>query len=238
MKLPRSALVRPLDPRYPTNLAVIILLPIAGIIGAVVALALGREGWKLVGAALGGAGAAFGGWALARELAPDHNPAAFVSMGLAYATWILLDHTSVMLLLLAVMLVRLINRSVGIPPQPLDYGGVAGLLAWVGYSNRDLVPWKDILEGVPSWAPWAIAAIAIGYVGVLVRTRQMRSVGDLTGEPLQPHLVRAGMAMGLVVGLTGFLPVAHALSRSALVWATLLGIVVGHIRLLGSSPAK
>jgi hypothetical protein len=230
MKLPRSSLVRPLDPRYPTNRAVLIIIPIAGLLAAGVALVRVVSGGQLVLAALGGAGTAFASWALARELAPDDNPAAFVSMVLAYTTYLLVGHTSVMLLVLALMLVRTVNRSVGIPPQPLDYVSIAVLVAWVGYSSRDIVPWSDAFRGTPRWALWAIAAIALAYVGVIVTTRQVRSVGDLTGEPLQLRRVRAGMVTGLAVSLTGVLPIAHAPARSAPIWATLLGIVVGHIR--------
>ena len=140
MNLTRSCLVRPLDPRYPTNRAVLIILPIAGAIAAGVAMGQGASVWRLLVAALGGAGTAFVSWALARELAPDDNPAAFVSMALAFATFLAIPHTSVILVLAAVMLVRILNRSVGIPAGIADSLGVVAVVAWAMYANRNPLP--------------------------------------------------------------------------------------------------
>jgi len=82
-----SALARPVDPSYPTNRALLLgLAPllIAGCLygmlrGGDWAEALRSAGWLVL--------AAFLGWALARELAPDEDLAAFLAVALTVAAW-------------------------------------------------------------------------------------------------------------------------------------------------------
>lgn len=145
----RSALVRPLEPRYPTNLAVLILAPVAGLVFAGLALWHGHSVEAVLESALRGGLTAFAGWALAREIAPDDNPAAFVSLGLALLVAQLVPSGSVLLLLTAMMLARLVNRSVGIPATLPDSAALTLLVSWAAYSTRN-------------GAPAVIAAIAFG----------------------------------------------------------------------------
>jgi hypothetical protein len=269
MKPPRSCLARPLDPKYPTNRAVLIILPIAGVGAAGVEFFRGVHDWHLLLAALGGVGTAFVSWALARELAPDDNPAAFVSMALAYATFLAIPHTSIMLVFVAVTLVRILNRSVGIPARVVDSVAIVLVVGWTIYSNRNpllavvaavafaldavlapplrwqwifavaclglaslvavpgIVQWNRVSPSGAPWLLWVLGAIAIGFVAVIVRTQELTSTCDLTGEALSPGRVRAGMAVGLMLATTGIVPLSHGLAQSALVWAVLLGIIVG-----------
>lgn len=108
-----SSLARPLEPQYPTNLAVIILLP---------AIAIGLFAWMVIGgngmldagkAGLLGMLAAFISWALGREMDPDHNATAFIAMALAVLAAGLgygFDLLSMAALLFAA---RVVNRTVG-----------------------------------------------------------------------------------------------------------------------------
>jgi pimeloyl-ACP methyl ester carboxylesterase len=132
----RSALVRPLDRRYPTNFAVMILAPLGGVITGVIGF--GQTGPSLQSAegAIRGALTVFGGWALAREIAPDDNPAAFVSMALAFVTLLFFPDVSVLPLFTAIMLARILNRSVGVPPTVVDSAAVTLLAAWAAYGTR------------------------------------------------------------------------------------------------------
>jgi hypothetical protein len=271
MNARRSCLARPLDPSYPTNRAVIIILPIAGLVAAGVGFLRGVHDWHLLLTALGGAGTAFVAWALARELAPDDNPAAFVSMALAYGTFLRVPHTSVMLVFLTIALVRILNRSVGIPARPVESAAIVLLVGWTIYSNRNPLPavvaavafaldailapvlrWQWVfavacmglasLVTIPTgaswnpvgpieipWLPWALGGVAAVFIVVIVRTQQLTSTCDLTGEPLSPPRVQAGMAVGLMVATTGILPLTHGLAQSALVWAVLLGVILGRV---------
>lgn len=282
MKPHRSCLARPLDPKYPTNLAVIIILPLAALAAAGIGFYRGVHDWHLLLSALGGAGTAFVSWALARELAPDDNPAAFVSMALAYATFLAVPHTSIMVVVVAVMLVRILNRSVGLPARPLESAAIVLLVGWTIYSNRNPLPavvaavafaldailapalrwqwafavaclglaslvtiptgvsWNPVGPIAIPWLPWALGAVGAAFIVVIVRTQQLTSTCDLTGEPLSPPRARAGMAVGLMVATTGILPLTHGLAQSALVWAVLLGIILGHIRfsVLKTTPTQ
>lgn len=264
-----SSIGRVLDPRYPTNRAVLILVPVAALVGTIVALARGHEGAGLAGPALGAAGAAFGGWALGRELAPEDNPAAFVSMALALAAFFWIPHSSVLLLILALMLVRIVARPVGPPAKATDSIVVAALAVWVMFANRNPIPailtaLAFVLDLVlpprllrqgefavlmlagagyaimtsrlagpgtapeePAGLPWVLLGLAGIYIGMIVFRRRIDTVADLTGEPLDLDRVKAGMMVGVLVAVTGLVPIGEGLAQSALVWATLAGVVIG-----------
>lgn len=266
-----SSIGRVLDPKYPTNRAVLILVPVAALVATGVALVRGHEGTELAGPALGAAGAAFGGWAMGRELAPEDNPAAFISMALAFAAFLWIDHTSVLLLILAVMPVRIVARPVGPPARITDSVGVAALAVWVMFSNQNPVPailaalgflldavlpprllrqwlFAGLVLGVsayaivtsrlaapgsapeePAWLPWVLLGVAGIYIGMIVVRRRIDVVADLSGEPLDLDRVKAGLMVGVLVAVTGLVPIGHGLEQSALVWATLAGVVLGAV---------
>ena len=98
-----TSIGRPLDPSYPTNRAVLRLLPAAAFVAAAIhALRHGIEP-GLLWAAVGGALAAFGGWALARELVPDHQAPAFAAMALAFGAWLTLAGTPLLPVFVALL---------------------------------------------------------------------------------------------------------------------------------------
>jgi len=136
----RSALVRPLDRRYPTNLAVMILVPLAGAGVGAATYWSSRSPMEALEWAARVSLTTFGGWALAREIAPDDNPGAFVSMGLAVLTLLLFPSASILPLFTAVMLARIVNRSVGYPATWLDSLAVTLLAGWTAYSNHNPGP--------------------------------------------------------------------------------------------------
>lgn len=128
-----TSIGRPLDPSYRTNRAVLLVLPLAGLIGSAVAGARGVDLSDALIAGLIGVAVAFGAWALARELAPDDDPAAFVSLAFAYATYLVLGPPSLFLLFTALLLTRIVNRSVGVPARPADSIFVCALTLWSAY---------------------------------------------------------------------------------------------------------
>ena len=92
-----TALGRPLDPRYPTNLAIGALSLIVGAVGAAVKL---LSDVPLAESASWGIGAAFSvflAWVLARELDPDYDLSAFVGVGLAIGGGALLAVSTILL---------------------------------------------------------------------------------------------------------------------------------------------
>ena len=107
-----TSIARPIDPAYLTNRALLMILPLLMLASGGLA-SLYDMGDGPAAAAFSGALAAFAAWALTRELAPDYSGAAFVALALAWAANIALEASSVMLLFVALLLVRLVNRSTG-----------------------------------------------------------------------------------------------------------------------------
>ena len=130
-----TSIARPIDPAYLTNRALLIVLPIAGLLSAVLAHFHDMSGGPL-SAALSGALAAFAAWALTRELAPDYNSAAFVALAFAWFTNVAFGARLVLLLFVALLLVRMVNRSTGMSWRPLDTLGVFGFCAWAAISTQ------------------------------------------------------------------------------------------------------
>jgi len=124
-----TSIARPIDPAYLTNRALLIVLPLVMLVSAGLA-SLDDMGRGPVSAALNAALVAFVGWALTRELAPDHNGAAFVALVFAWILNIAFGTSLVLLAFVAMLLVRLVNRSTGLAWQPLDTVGVLGFCIW------------------------------------------------------------------------------------------------------------
>lgn len=132
----RTSIARPLDPSYATNKAVLGLMPLAGIAAGVTAVLRGAPGPQIAAAAFAGVIVVFCAWALARELVPDDNPTAFVSMALAFATFLVVDSHSLSLLVTTLFLVRIVNRSVGLPARITDSILVIMLVTATVYSTH------------------------------------------------------------------------------------------------------
>lgn len=187
-----TTLGRPLDPAYPTNRAVLVLMPLAGLVAGGLALASGSG----AGAALvqGGAGAlaALVSWALAREVAPDDEYfGAFLAMAAGFGAYLAFD-AALLPAVVALMVARLVARTTGAPATVLDATVVAliglfaawrfesPLLAWV--VALALVLDAVLRPGLPR--QWVFAGLAAGGGAVMWLTG---AAGDLTPE--QPDLV-------------------------------------------------
>jgi len=131
-----TSLARSLDPRYATNRAVLLLMPIAGVMAGVVMLVRGGSILQMMGTAVAGALSAFGGWALTRELAPDDNIAAFVVMALAFATFPVAKPVAFLVLFTTMFLVRIVNRTAGLPARMTDSIVVSGLAIAIMYLTK------------------------------------------------------------------------------------------------------
>jgi pimeloyl-ACP methyl ester carboxylesterase len=246
-----------------------ILVPAAGL--ALGGLALGQKQSMLAAleSAMRGALATFGGWALAREIAPDDNPGAFVSIGLPRATQLLLTSPGVLPLFSAIMLARVLNRSVGIPATLVDSMAVTLLVGWTVYSNRNPGPGfvaaagfgLDALLAQPLRRQWVFAmvclggalasfqlrespvssnetlgplevsiiTVALGFALLILLTRHVRSVADLTGVPLNLNRVRAAMAVAWLLGIQGILSADIASPPVVLIWAALGGLLLSNV---------
>ncbi|NVB39495.1 hypothetical protein G6O69_16760 [Pseudenhygromyxa sp. WMMC2535] len=172
-----SGIGRPVDPAYPTNKALLILMAAALVLGALWSL---RGGASVGGAALAGLGAAllaFLSWALTRELSPDDDPAAFVAMALALAAWARVGGQSLMFLVVAMGAVRIVNRSTGKAAELAD-----GLI---------LVAIFSAMAWLNSWACGVVGALALALDAGLPRA------GTQAARPR--HLVFAGVVAAVTV---------------------------------------
>lgn len=128
-----TSIARPVDPRYSTNRALLILLPLLALAsaGLGVFIELDRGAVSL---ALGTLLAGFAAWALTRELAPDDDAAAFVALALSWPAYLFFRTGSVLLPFVALFLVRIVNRSTGVPARMLDTVAILGFCIWAAIS--------------------------------------------------------------------------------------------------------
>jgi hypothetical protein len=131
-----SSIGRPIDPAHPTNRAVLILMPLGALIGALAAWAEGVTGTRLLSEAVEFLLIVFGSWALARELDPDDPMAAFISMAVAVATALVVEAPGVLIIFTTLGLVRIVNRSTGLEARKSDSLVVMLLVFAVIYSTQ------------------------------------------------------------------------------------------------------
>jgi len=134
-----SHIGRPVDPRYPTNLAIMVWCAVVGAL---------MFGFRLVTAGdviQAGVSSFFAGitifvvWAFAREIDPQEQLSAFVSVVLMTIALFIVDVQYNLLVLFYMMsMSRIVNRSVGLPATLLDsillllFTGLVGLAgSWI-----------------------------------------------------------------------------------------------------------
>ncbi len=125
-----TSIGRPVDPKYLTNKAILVLTPVAALIAGGVTFMQGVGGGASATAALEAFLVVFACWALGRELAPDDNSAAFVGAILAFVALWWWPSPSLLLLFTALALSRIVNRSTGLTARPSDSVIVTALVIW------------------------------------------------------------------------------------------------------------
>ena len=201
-----SALARPVEPQYPTNLAVIIVLPLVAI-GLSAWLAFDGSGMGEAGkAGLFGALAAFLAWALGREMDPDHNATAFIAMALTVLLAGLGYGFDLLTLGALMFAVRLVNRTVG--PQA-KVGDIITLVLL----NLGAV----FVEGA-WWMPF-ISVIALAIDEFFERS-------NLTQRLAIPALLVMGLSAFLVGDGVDF-SVMESLVRGWIVTVVVVALMVG-----------
>ena len=164
-----TSIARVLDPRYPTNRAVLLLLPAAAGIAGAMALLRGSGLPEIALSALFGVAAAVAGWAFARELAPDLEQLAFLSLVLTFGAFLTVESSSLLLLFAVQFLVRIVNRSVGLPARVIDSVFVAALTVW---------------------GTWAGPYPGLGLIGALAF-----GLDASMAEPFRRHWIFAGICL-------------------------------------------
>jgi hypothetical protein len=165
-----TSIGRPLEPGYPTNRTVLILLPVAAVVGAVTAWMDGQAGLSILQQAFFFLLIVFGAWALARELDPDDHTAAFVSMGIAFIAALAIESPDILIVFTTLGLVRIVNRSTGLAARKLDSVIVMLLVFLVIYATESplfgaVAALAYILDGSlkePLRHQWIFAMICLG----------------------------------------------------------------------------
>jgi len=115
-----TAIVRPPDPAETAMRVILYLLPVAALLGAVLAWRAGFGAGDILLDALRFALALYGCWALARELDPDDTPAAFIGAAAAMLAMALAAAPGVLIVYVTLGLVRMVNRSSGLEARRSD----------------------------------------------------------------------------------------------------------------------
>jgi hypothetical protein len=115
-----TSIGRPLDPAWPSNKAVLVLLPLAAVLGAALEWADGGTLGAVLLRALNLVLALFLSWALARELDPDDQTVAYISLAAGVLVGMLLDSPGLLAAIAALGLIRVVNRSTGLPARKSD----------------------------------------------------------------------------------------------------------------------
>ncbi|MEM9452822.1 MAG: hypothetical protein AAGF11_01500 [Myxococcota bacterium] len=245
-----SAIARPVEPQYPTNLAILIVMGLTLVALGVTAIVRGADPTDALLAGMMGALVVFVTWALARDLAPDDNPAAFIAL-VPVAAVVLYGATPAVLgPLVAMGLVRVVNRSVGPPAKrvdrvvltvmvfvvaPEDHGIGVGVAAVLAFTLDALLPERSG-EG---W-PFAGLAAAATVMGVLIGDVELHLV---TPGPWTWGAIAVAVAFGLVMltqpppGSASDVDPEVRLRRDRVQGGMLVGLVAAMGSLPGGDPA-
>jgi hypothetical protein len=133
-----SGVARPLDTAYPSNVA-ILAATAAVLLGAWPIIALAGAGWfEALGSAAVAGLAVFLAWALARELDPDQERAAFAGAALTLPAMLLLGLPDLLGLFVVLLAIRVLNRTTGVAATSLDVVALLALGLWASLPDRPI----------------------------------------------------------------------------------------------------
>lgn len=165
-----SSIARPLEPGYSTNKAVLFLMPLGAVIGAVSAWMNGLGGSGMMHQSVVFLLVVFGSWALARELDPDDHTAAFISMAAAVLAALTVAAPGLLIVFVTLGLVRIVNRTTGLAARKTDSFLLMVLAIGVIYSTSSpyfglVAAMAFILDGTlkePLRHQWVFGLICLG----------------------------------------------------------------------------
>ncbi len=125
-----TSIARPIDPSYLTNKALLYILPVVALVNALLAVVTDL-GVAPLTSALNGVLVALVAWALTRELAPDFVEAAFVALVIAWLANLAFGTSQVLPVFATIVLLRVVNRSTGLPLTWFDTVSVFGFCSYM-----------------------------------------------------------------------------------------------------------
>ncbi len=182
-----TTIARPLDPSYPTNNAITILTLLVFAGGLGLSLYLGAD---FAGGILSGTSwalAVFLAWAIARELDPDSEYAAFLPPLICICLFAFIPQPGLLVALFLLLLLRIINRTTGQPAGVLDSAALLLLGGWLFQGGFWVAGPAAVLAFLIDWRSkdpnprqcWFAAIGFSGMIGLLL-------YGDL------PHMILPG----------------------------------------------
>jgi chromate transport protein ChrA len=196
-----TSIGRPVEPKYPTNKAILILMVSAALIAGLVSAMQGVGGGASARSALVAFLVVFACWALGREMAPDDNPAAFVGAVLAFVSLWCWPSPSLLLLFTALVLARIVNRSTGLTARLGDSVIVTALVIWTMVDLQNpfagvagaLAFLLDARLAEPNQRQWPFASVCLAAVIIHVLLTGSDNLGA-TWLP-EPQYVIAGVTL-------------------------------------------
>lgn len=246
-----TSIGRPVDPRYPSNLAVAVFSGVMFVVFVAVNLlddvSVGdslQEGFSV-------AVFAFLAWAIGREIDPDYNLTAYVAMILAVGAYHVWGGSNLLGVALVMMGLRLVNRTTGLKPMIGDNVVItlgAGVLSAMGHPLLGVATvvafgLNALLDDPDSPNGWVFGGVALvaTVIGALLADSIERDFALDT-----EWAIVAGVIGVLYLGValttqTTFVSVGDhrntALSRLRIMWARLLllGVAVGWLLWAGEN---
>lgn len=147
-----------------------VLLPLAAILGAALEWADGGTPGAVLLRALNLGLVLFLSWALARELDPDDQSVAFISLAAGVLVGMLLDSPGLLAAVATLGLIRVVNRSTGLPARKSDSVALVLLTIAVIYSTGSplfggVAALAFVLDGSlkePLRHQWVFALVCLG----------------------------------------------------------------------------
>lgn len=205
-----TSIGRPIDPNYPTNRAIAMLVALAAFGGTILKLAMGVALFQSVLWGLSAGLAVFLTWAICRELDPDYDLSAFVAVGFAIIALVLWDLPDASLLFWLLLSVRIVNRTTGLPATFFDSLGVLTFGSWLSFQGN--------------WGIGVLTAVAFFLDGQLPSANQQQKlfallsgVAAVSALAIGTHTFGADgipLALGIALGCCGFFWPVFADSRT------------------------
>jgi hypothetical protein len=196
-----SAVGRPLDPAYPSNLFVLVAAPAAGAAWLVWKMATEGDWSEAFLRAFTAGGATFLAWTVARELDPDRPWTAGVA-AVAAAAIVGAGPPSLLVAAAVMLAARIAARTTGLAPRTADLVPMALLAAGVGATDGGFMA-GVALGGVlvaDRWLPGGARAPTVplgllGIAGAVVAAALWGILEPSPGLPSGPEWVVAGIAV-------------------------------------------
>lgn len=131
-----SSISRPIDPDYPTNRAILILTLFVIFASAGFQVLSGIPPVQALIPGIRAGIYVFLAWALARELDPDNELSAFSASFLACAALLYFPVPGMLGLALFLLLIRIMNRSTGLPATKSDSLVILLLSGWLSFQEN------------------------------------------------------------------------------------------------------